>query len=225
MATTSGRFRVYRVLGAVLHINLFDVADRRLYSVYQTDYPAPLQSTVDSLATGDMIEATVTGDPEAPQEPWRLEAAEREDTASVDIDFAVGVEYPDVARQTWERALAEASEEGVVPTGRALGTQEGDEAAGEVWVQPRDSLPDGGFTPAVAAGRLPLEPWLERLPYADAPAEELLAIEASDPDEPVREPYGVFLFFTKAGRGLADRYRERWDLPRGADSRPDFDPY
>ena len=226
METTVGTFRVYRVLDAVLHLNLFEVASERLYTVYQTGYDESLQSTLDEVTTGDLVEATVEGDPENADEPWRVTAVDRDADRSVTVDFAAGVDYPNVARETWSQALAEAGDDPVRPTGRALGTEAGDTAAGEVWVQPRDAVPDSSLALTVLAGRLPLEPWLTDLPYADAPTAELLVVDSDGPEtESHAEPYGVFLFFTETGRALADRYRERWDLPRGADSRPDVDPY
>ena len=36
MTTTAGRFRVYRVLGAVPHINLLHVDSERLYTVFRS---------------------------------------------------------------------------------------------------------------------------------------------------------------------------------------------
>jgi hypothetical protein len=181
---------------------------------------------VDDLRTGDLVEATVEGDPDEPEEPWRLTDVTRDADGSVLVDFATGVDYPDVARETWDHAAEAAGGEPVQPTGRALGSDDGDGAVAEVWVQPRDALPDGAFTLPVLAGRLPLEPWLRELPYAGAPAVELLVVDDADPESGAHSrPYGVFLFFTAEGRDLATRYRERWGLERGADSRPDVDPY
>lgn len=227
MATTEGRFRVYRVLAAVPHINLFHVDSERLYTVFESGYPDPVQTVVDDLRTGDLIEGTVEGDHEAAEEPWRLTEVTRDDIGSVRVDFATGVDYPNVAQETWIRATEEAGDDPVRPTGRALGTDgEAGGAVGEVWVQPRDALPDGAFTLPVLAGRLPLEPWLRELPYVEAAAAELLVVDSADPDSDVHhDPYGVFLFFTAEGGELADRYRERWGLERGTDSRPDLDPY
>ena len=226
MATTEGHFRVYRVLDAVPHLNLLHVDSERLYTVFESGYPDRVQSTVDDLRTGDLIEGTVEGDPDAADEPWRLTGATRDDAASVTVDFATAVDYPDVARETWGHAVEEAGDEPVRPTGRALGSDDGEGAVGEVWVQPRDALLDGAFTLPVLAGRLPIEPWLRELPYAEASATELLVVDSADPESSTYpNPYGVFLFFTAEGRDLADRYRERWALERGADSRPDVDPY
>ncbi|MFC7175764.1 hypothetical protein [Halosegnis marinus] len=223
MATTEGTFRVYRVLDAVAHLNLLDTAESRLYTVFESGYPDDLQATVDGLATGALVSGTVEGDPDDPDEPWHLLDAERDPDRSVLVDFATGVRYPEVAREAWDEAGEAAGDDPVRPTGRALG-HDGD-PAGEVWVQPRDALPDGAFTLPAVAGRLPLEPWLRELPYTEERPAELLVVDAGGPGEPTTEPYGVLLFFTAAGHALADRYRERWDLPRGADSRPDFDPY
>lgn len=226
MATTEGRFRVYRVLAAVPHVNLLDVDAERLYTVYRSSYPDAVQRVVDDLRTGDLVEATVEGDPDAADEPWRLTEVERDGTASVTVDFATGVDYPDVARETWTAAREEAGDDPVRPTGRPLGSDDATGPVGEVWVQPRDALPDGAFTLLALAGRLPLEPWLRELPYAEAPAAELLVVDSTAPESSGhRDPYGVFLFFTDDGRALADRYRERWGLERDGDSRPDVDPY
>jgi len=225
--TVESRFRVYRVLPAVLQVNLFDVAADRLYTVFQSGYPDALQATVDDLSTGDLVGATLAGDPGAADEPWRLVEATRDPAESRPVGFATGVDYPAVAHEVWGEATA-AADDGSVrgpvrPTGRALGP-DGD--AGEVWVQPRDALPGGGFTLAVLAGRVPLEPVLGDLEEAGAPAAELLVVDSDDPAATShRDPFGVFLAFTDSGQPLADRYRERWGVERGDDSRPDVDPY
>ncbi|PSQ22439.1 hypothetical protein BRD04_04485, partial [Halobacteriales archaeon QS_9_67_17] len=104
METTVGTFRVYRVLDAVLHLNLFEVASERLYTVYQTGYDESLQPTLDEMTTGDLVEATVEGDPKRPDEPWRVTAVDRDADRSVTLDFAAGVDYPNVARETWSQA-------------------------------------------------------------------------------------------------------------------------
>lgn len=223
MTTTEGTFRVYRVLDAVAHLNLLDTDERRLYTVFESGYPDRLQETIDGLATGDLVTGTVTGEPNEPDEPWRLRDVERQPQRSVSIDFATGVRYPDVARETWSAAVEAAGDGPVRPTGRALGHD--GTPAGEVWIQPRSALPDGAFTLPALAGRLPLEPLLRDLPYAGGRPGELLVVDADGPGAATTEPYGVLLFFTPEGRALADRYRERWGLPRGADSRPSFDPY
>jgi len=218
-----GTFRVYRVFEAVPHLNLVDVDADRLYTVYESGYPDDRERAVDDLSTGDLVDAAVEGDADAPDEPWRLVDPEPDPAGSVAVDFATGVDYPAVARETWARAVAAADGGPVEPAGRTLGA---DGAAGEVWVQPRDALPGGAFTRRVATGLVPLEPLFRGLPRAGAPAGELLVVDADGPGaREHREPYGVLLLFTEAGRALADDYRERWDLPRGADSRPDFDPY
>lgn len=224
MDTTEGTFRVYRVVDAVAHLNVLDVDAGTLYTVFESVYPDTVQQTVDDLRTGDLVTATLEGDSDAPEEPWRFTAVEP--TGGITVDFVTDVAYPDVARETWAAAVKEAGDDPVRPTGRALGVDGHDGAVAEVWVQPRGVLPDDGFIPSVLAGKLPLEPWLQELPYADAPASELLVVDSAEVDSTGhRDPYGVFLFFTEAGRPLADRYRERWDVDRGEDSRPDFDPY
>lgn len=218
-----GTFRVYRVFSAVPHLNLVDVAADRLYTVYESGYPEDRQRVVDDLSTGDLLDATVAGDPDAPDDPWRVVDPEPKPDGSVSVDFATGVDYPPVARETWARAREAAGDDPVEPAGRTLGA---DGAAGEVWVQPRDAVPDGAFTRRAATGLVPLEPLFRGLPSADAPASELLVVDADEPGASRNtEPYGVLFFFTAAGRDLADEYRERLDLPRGEDSRPDFDPY
>lgn len=223
MDRVDGTFRVYRVFESVPHLNLVDVDADRLYTVYESGYPDDRQRLVDGLSTGDRVDATVEGDPDAPDDPWRLVDVAPDPAGSVTVDFATGVDYPSVARETWARAVEAAGDGPVEPAGQTLGP---DGTAGEVWVQPRDALPDGAFTRRVATGLVPLEPLFRGLPRAGAPASELLVVDADGPDAARHTaPYGVLLCFTESGRDLADGYRERWDLPRGADSRPDFDPY
>jgi hypothetical protein len=75
-------------------------------------------------------------------------------------------------------------------------------------------------------GLLPLEEQFASVPGVGEPAAEALFL---DPDPPTAgtffTPYGVALLFTERGRSLADRFRTEYDCPRGADTRPDFDPY
>lgn len=223
MERRESTFRVYRVLAAVKHLNLLDVEADRLYTVYQAGYPEDLQPAVDDLATGDLIAATVEGDPAADEEAWRLVALDR--VGGVAVAFATGVDrLPRVAREVW----ATVDPDDPAPAGRPLGTDDAAGPVGECWVQPRAALPDGAFVEHVLAGVVPLEPWFESLPYVGEPTAELLVVDPDEPGEPgggPTAPYGVLLFFTAAGRDLADRYRARWGLDRGTDTRPDVDPY
>ncbi len=58
MAQRSGRFRVYRVVPSVPHLNLQAVDELTLYTVYESGYET-IQESVDTLRTGDLIEATI----------------------------------------------------------------------------------------------------------------------------------------------------------------------
>ena len=84
----SGRFRVYRVVESVPHINVQAIDSPTLYSVYLSGY-GELQPMVDALETGDLMQATLDGDPDDGTEPWRLTAVER--VGRVRTAFAVGV--------------------------------------------------------------------------------------------------------------------------------------
>src|SRR6056297_2845622 len=55
METRAGRFRVYRVVESVHHINLFDAEATRLYTTYQSGY-GDRQADIDALRTGDLVE-------------------------------------------------------------------------------------------------------------------------------------------------------------------------
>jgi hypothetical protein len=214
----AGGFRVYRVVPAVHHLNLqaVDEGASTLYTVYQSGYDAPLQTAVDDLRTGDLVAATLVGDPEDEADPWRLADVERE--GGVTLEFAVDTELPPVARDLW-------GEGRTGPTWTALTDADGN-AVGACGVQPRDPLPDGAFVPSVLAGLLPLEPLFESVPTVDEPPAEVLFVDPDPPDaDGFTEPYGVVLAFTDEGATAAGAYRERYDLPRGEDSRPEFDPY
>jgi hypothetical protein len=214
MAERSGRFRVYRVVESVPHVNLQAVDEPTLYTVYESGYP-DRQDAVDVLRTGDLVEATLSGDPAADDEPWRLTAVER--VGGVEMGFAVDADPPDAARDLWEPGLAE-------PACAVL--TEGDEPAGAVCVQPREPLHNGAFVPNVLTGLLPLEAQFAAIPELGEPAAEALFLDPDPPDATTHSrPYGVVLLFTAAGRDLADRFREEYDCPRGVDTRPDFDPY
>ena len=65
---------------------------------------------------------------------------------------------------------------------------------------------------------------IERL--ADEAARERAAIDPDPPDaESYTAPFGVVVLFTDRAEELPDRFREAYDCPRGADTRPAFDPY
>jgi hypothetical protein len=214
MVERSGTFRVYRVTESVPQINLQATEIPTLYSVYQTGY-GDRQEAVDALETGNLVEATLEGDPTADGEPWRLARFER--VGDVQIGFAVDVTPPDVARELWTDGQTD-------PATTVLTADRSSVAA--CGVQPRAPLPNGAFVPNVLTGLVPLEPQFASVPGVGDPAVEALFL---DPDPPGAgshtTPYGVLLLFTAAGTTLADRFRETYDCPRGADTRPEFDPY
>jgi hypothetical protein len=214
MVERSGRFRVYRVVESVPHLNLQAVDEATLYTVYQSGY-GDLQTAVDGLRTGDLVEATLTGDPTAEEEAWRLTGLER--VGGVEMGFAVGVDPPAVAREQWTPGQSD-------PTCAVL--TEDDEPVGVCCVQPRESLPGGTFVPKVLTGLVPLEPQLASIPSVGDPAAEALFLDPDPPDATdYTVPYGVVMLFSERASSLPDRFREAYDCPRGGDSRPDFDPY
>jgi hypothetical protein len=138
MPERTGRFRVYRVVEAVPHINLVDVGASTLYTVFQSGYPDDRQAAVDDLRTGDLIEATLSGAPDRDDEPWRLETLDR--IGGVEMGFVVDVEPPRVATDLWEDGLDR-------PAGAPLEETPEDGPVAELYVQPRDPLPRGAFAP------------------------------------------------------------------------------
>jgi hypothetical protein len=214
MVERSNRFRVYRVVESVPHLNLQSVDEPRLYTVYQSGY-GDRQDAVDCLRTGDLVEATLSGDPDADDEAWRLETVER--VGGVAMDFAVDVTPPATATDLFDPGQ-------VGPACTTL-ADDGD-AVGACCVQPRDPLPDGRFVPNVLAGLLPLESQFATVPGVGEPAAHALFLDPDPPDvSAFSRPFGVVLLFTEAGAPLADGYRDRYDCPRGVDTRPDYDPY
>lgn len=214
MAEQSGQFRVYRVVESVPQYNLQSIEPPTLYTVYRSGYGA-IQPEVDALRTGDRIEATLSGDPADDDEPWRI--AELRHLDGVEMGFAVDVRPPDVARELWTPGATEPAYAVLRDDGNAVGG---------CFVQPREPLPNGAFVPNVLTGLLPLESHLQEVPEVGAPAVEALFLDPDPPDATsYTRPYGVVLLFTAAGRALADRFRETYDVPRGSDTRPDFDPY
>lgn len=210
----SGRFRVYRGVESVPHINVQAVDSPTLYSVYRSGYDTH-QSAVDDLETGDLIEAALTGDPDDDAEPWRLTAVERIDR--VRTAFAVDVDPPDVARDCWT--------DGQTESAYAVLTEDGG-PIGVCGVQPRDPLPNGAFVPSVLTGLLPLEAQFESVPEVGDPAAEAVFLDPDPPDaSSYAWPYGVAFLFTRPSTALADRLRRRYDCPLDADTRPDVDPY
>lgn len=214
MTEYSDQFRVYLVTDSVPHINLQTVDSSTLYTVYQTGY-GDLQEQVDELAMGDLVTATLDGDPAAEEEPWRIRDLER--VGGVEMGFAADIRPPNVAREAWTTGETE-------PVSTVL-SEDGTAVAACV-LQPRDPLPDGAFIPNILAGLLPLERQLDSVSGVGDPAAEAIFLDPDPVDAgSFSTPYGVALLFTEQGRSLADRFREQYDCPRGVDTRPDFDPY
>lgn len=215
----SGEFRVYRVVESVPHLNFQRVDEPRLYTVYRSGYDEATQATVDDLQTGDRVSATLVGDPDADEEPWRVERVERED--GVATAFGVDVDPPGTAVDAW--ADAESASE-LEPVCRTI--LDDGEPVGACCVQPREPLPNGAFVPNVLTGLLPLESQFAAVPGVGEPATEALFLDPDPPDTTTYEsPYGVVPLFTADGTATADRFRSAYDLPRDTDTRPDFDPY
>lgn len=211
----SGRFRVYRGVESVPHINVQAVDEPTLYSVYRSGY-TDNQSTVDALETGDLIEATLAGDPADDAEPWRLTAVKR--VGRVRTAFAVDIDPPEVARNCWTPGAG-------APSYTVL-TENGD-PIGVCGVQPRAPLPnDGAFVPSVLTGLLPLEAEFESVPEIGDPAVEALFLDPDPPDaSPHAWPYGVVFLFTRPSTTVAEGIRDAYDCPLTGDTRPSFDPY
>ncbi|WP_324759079.1 hypothetical protein [Haloarcula montana] len=213
MEERTGTFRVFRVVESVPHVNFFDTSETRLYTVFQSGYDE--QSTVDSLRTGDLVEATLAGDPEDADDPWSIQSVER--LGGVAMDFAVNAEPPAVARELWEPGLDHPA--------RAILKEDGTPVA-EVYVQPRDPLPGGSFVPSVLTGLVPMEPWLTELPSVGEPATDALFIDPDPPDtDQYSRPYGVVVLFSDGADETLAEFRELYDCPPGSDTRPDYDPY
>ena len=212
MDSRSSRFRVFRVVESVRHLNLYDVEAARLYTVYETGYP-DRQADVDALRTGDLVEATLSGDADADEEPWRLEALER--VGGVEMSFAVDADPPAVAGDLWG--------DGRESPAYAVLTED-DEPVGACLVQPREPLPNGAFVPNVVAGLVPMESELRSVPGVDAPAAEALFVDPDPPDAATYvAPFGVTMLFTDAAETLPARFRTAYDHAPAADL--EFDPY
>ncbi|GCF14834.1 hypothetical protein Harman_27690 [Haloarcula mannanilytica] len=214
MDERTGVFRVYRVVEAFPHINLFDTDATRLYTVYQSGY-GERQPAVDALRTGDLVEATLGGDPDDQEEAWSLLSVDRLDRVA--MDFAVDAELPEVAADLWEPGLER-------PASATL--EEDGEPVAECFVQPRAPLPGGTFVPSVLTGLLPMESLLTELPAIGEPPTNALFIDPDAPDaDGYSRPYGVAVLFTAEADELLAEFRERYDLPTDTDNRPEYDPY
>lgn len=231
MVERSGRFRVYRVVPSVPHLNLQAVDEPRLYTVYESGYET-IQQSVDTLRTGDLIEATVSGNPADDEEAWRLTAIDRID--SVRMDFVVDATLPAVADTCWEPGQSEPQcvqllDQENAPSSSDLDAESGD-PIGACCVQPRETLPNDAFIPNILTGTLPLESVLQSVPGTDDPAVTALFIDPARPDASNHEiPFGVAMLFTDSTAELRERFYQQYDCPvdptSDIDTRPSFDPY
>ncbi|WP_276271197.1 hypothetical protein [Haloarcula litorea] len=217
MEERTGRFRVYRVVESVPHLNFFDTDATRLYTVYQSGY-GDRQDRIDALRTGDLVEATLAGDPEDADEAWSIRSLER--VGGVRMHFAVDADPPAVAADRWEAGLREPAAAPIEADGEAVGV---------ACVQPRDPLPGGTFVPSVLTGLVPMEETLADLPTVGGAAGDALFVDPDPPDaDHFSRPYGVALFFRADAPGadaaLAE-YLDRYGVDPDGDSRPDHDPY
>lgn len=214
METRAGRFRVYRVVESVPHINLFDTEAMRLYTAYQSGYDDQ-QATIDGLRTGDLVDATLGGDPDDSDEAWSIQSLER--VARVRMAFAVDAAVPTVAEELWT--------EGQERPAATVLEWEGEPVA-EVAVQPRAPLPGKAFVPSVLTGLVPMEDRLGELPSVGKPVTDALFV---DPDPPhanrYSRPFGAVVFFSAAGQPLRDEFYAAYDIDPSEDTRPEYDPY
>ena len=233
MTQRSGRFRVYRVVPSVPHLNLQAVDEPRLYTVYESGYES-IQNSVDTLRTGDLIEATISGDPTDDEEAWRLTAIER--VGGVRMDFAVNATLPAVADTCWESGQSEpqcvtlTDHEDIQSSSEPKENTDSTNPIGACCVQPRAALPDGAFIPNILTGTLPLESVLQSVPGTDNPAVTALFIDPARPNANSYEiPFGVVLLFTQSETNLRKRFYNQYDCPidpgSDIDTRPSFDPY
>ncbi|MDS0281072.1 hypothetical protein [Haloarcula onubensis] len=214
METHAGRFRVYRVVESVPHINLFDTEATRLYTAYQSGY-GDRQDDIDALRTGDLVEATLGGDPDDPDEAWSVQSVER--VGGVRMAFAVDADPPTVAADLWTEGQER-------PSTTAL-RWAGDPVA-EVAVQPRAPLPGGAFVPSVLTGLVPMEDRLGTLSSGGEPVTDALFLDPDPPDtDRYSRPYGTAVFFGAAGEALRDEFYDRYGIDPTGDSRPEYDPY
>ncbi len=214
METHTGRFRVYRVVESVPHVNFFDTDATRLYTVYQSGY-GDRQDAIDDLRTGDLVDATLAGDPDDAEEAWSVQSVERVDR--VRMAFAVDAEPPAVAEELWT--------EGQDRPSSAVLKADGEPVA-EVAVQPRAPLPGGSFVPSVLTGLVPMEARLTDLPSVGEPVADALFVDPDSPDaDSYSRPFGVVMLFSEAGAGLRDEFYAAYDIDPDGDSRPDYDPY
>jgi len=214
METHAGRFRVYRVVESVPHINLFDTEAARLYTAYQSGY-GDSQADIDGLRTGDLVEATLGGDPDDPDEAWSIQSIERVDR--VRMAFAVDADPPTVAEELWT--------DGQEHPSTTVLEWEGEPVA-EVAVQPRAPLPGGAFVPSVLTGLVPMEDRLGELQSVGEPVTDALFVDPDPPDtDRYSRPFGAVVFFSAAGEGLRDEFYATYDIDPAADTRPAYDPY
>jgi hypothetical protein len=214
METHAGRFRVYRVVESVPHINLFDTDGTRLYTAYQSGY-GDRQGEIDALRTGDLVEATLGGDPDDPDEAWSIQSLER--VGGVRMAFAVDADPPAVAEELWTEGQER-------PSTTSLKWQ--GEPVAEVAVQPRAPLPGGAFVPSVLTGLVPMEARLGELQSVGEPVTDALFVDPDPPDtDRYSRPFGAAVFFSAAGEALRDEFYAAYDVDPAEDSRPAYDPY
>ncbi|MDS0277478.1 hypothetical protein NDI85_06705 [Halomicroarcula sp. S1AR25-4] len=214
MEQRTGRFRVYRVVESVPHSNFFDTDATRLYTVYQSGY-GERQARIDSLRTGDLVEATLAGNPDDSEEAWSIQSVER--VGGVRMSFAVDAEMPALAEELWSEGQRHPS---------SIVIEEDGTPVAELHVQPRDPLPGGSFVPSVLTGLVPMEGTLSVLPSIGGPATHALFLDPDPPDaDRYSRPFGVVVLFGEDADAVLTEWHDRYDVDPESDSRPTYDPY
>lgn len=200
--TESGTYRVYRDDHGGDNLRLLESGSEQLVDVQSTGYDDPLQSTVDDLRRGYLVEATLEWPPEGAPSFTDLSTETR-----TLFEFVDGT--PDIfeqARETYEEGKLER-----MPIYSNVTYNTDGDPNGVIYTFAKQDHEKDIFA-EFKNGQMTLEPMIEKLADGDAdPPYEVFVIRPESP------PFLVVYLTLEKGGLLPNTIREEYDCPRPAD--------
>lgn len=174
----------YRIIGFAdgdRRMLMYDIVHNVAVWASMRGYDGPLHDQLTELEAGNVIEATMTGEPAA-NEPWDFEAVSMmQDTT---LDFVQGVdEIPGPTDEAWDERGID-NDVGV----RIFRDDDTEEPIGVVQVHPPTYEGDNVWD-NMRRGQLPLEPWYDEMAGLDEGAHHIVVVN------PETRPYIVMYGF------------------------------
>jgi hypothetical protein len=188
------RFRVYGTDGDRTRALIFDRHRESAIWVSLEGYESGLQEGVGKIRPGNVIQATVVGDPDGDR-VWDIVGFEFVTDES--LIFLGGVnEVPGPTDEIWERRTDKVGID-------VLRDDSSGKVDMEIQVHPEEYEGDDIFELA-RKGLFPVEPWFDETPSMDEGAKHIIVVN------PERRPYLAFLLFPESSADVYDEVRDQF---------------